>query len=73
MCGADPDPEALRAGLAAGAITDAAGSLEEAVRGATAVFLAAPVGDLPGLARRALAASGERLPGQRRRLGQDRA
>ncbi len=59
MCGADPDPGALRAGLAAGAITDAAGSLEEAVRGATAVFLAAPVGDLPGLARRALAASAD--------------
>ncbi|MDX6647649.1 MAG: prephenate dehydrogenase [Miltoncostaeaceae bacterium] len=56
--GTDPDPEALRAGLARGAITEAAGSLEEAAAGAMAVFLAAPVGRLGELARRALAASG---------------
>jgi prephenate dehydrogenase len=57
--GADPDPEALREALARGAITEAAGSLEEAVSEADAVFLAAPVGRLTDLARRALAASGE--------------
>jgi prephenate dehydrogenase len=57
--GADPDAGALREGLARGAITVAAGSLEEAARGAEAVFLAAPVGRLPELARRALAAAGE--------------
>jgi prephenate dehydrogenase len=57
--GSDPDAEALRAALAAGAITRAASSLETAVEGADAVFLAAPVGQLPALARRALAASSE--------------
>ena len=55
--GADPDPEALRVALAVGAIGHAAPSLEEAVRGARAVVLGAPVAELAPLARRALAAA----------------
>jgi len=57
--GADPDPAALAAALERGAVTRACASPEEAAAGAGAVFLAAPVGELPALARRALAASGE--------------
>jgi len=55
--GVDPDPEALRRGLDVGAITHAVGSVEEAARGAAVVVLAAPVGEIPGLARRALEAA----------------
>jgi prephenate dehydrogenase len=55
--GVDPDPEALRVGAAVGAITHAAGSLEEAADGASAIFLATPVGELAAAARRALASS----------------
>jgi prephenate dehydrogenase len=55
--GVDPDPEALRRGLEVGAITHAAQSIEEAATGCGVVVLAAPVGELPGLARRALAAA----------------
>ncbi|MBJ7456433.1 MAG: prephenate dehydrogenase/arogenate dehydrogenase family protein [Thermoleophilia bacterium] len=55
--GADPEPEALRTALDMGAIDVACDSLEEVVRGARAVVLAAPVPELPGLARRALAAA----------------
>jgi prephenate dehydrogenase len=57
--GVDPDPQALSAGLAAGAITTACDSVEAAAAGAQAVFLAAPVPELPGLAGRALAVCGE--------------
>jgi len=56
--GVDPDPEALRVGAAVGAITRAAGSVEEAAEGAELVFVATPVGDLAAVARRALAAAG---------------
>jgi prephenate dehydrogenase len=56
--GSDPDPEALRVALAVGAIGSAAGSVEEAVSGAAAVVLAAPVTELAALARRTLAATG---------------
>jgi prephenate dehydrogenase len=52
----DPDPGALRRGLQVGAITSSAPSVEEAVRGCAAVVLAAPVGEIVGLARRVLAA-----------------
>jgi prephenate dehydrogenase len=55
--GVDPDPEALRRGLEVGAITRAAGSIEEAVPGCGMVVLAAPVGEIPALARRALDAA----------------
>jgi prephenate dehydrogenase len=55
--GVDPDPEALRQGLATGAITHAYDSVEEAADGCGVVVLAAPVGDLPDLARRAAGAA----------------
>ena len=55
--GVDPDPDALRTALAMGAIEVASDSLEEGVAGARAVVLAAPVPELVGLARRALAAA----------------
>ncbi len=56
--GADPDPEALRVAVAVGAIDHAAGDLKEAIDGAAAVVLAAPVPELAGLARRVLEATG---------------
>jgi prephenate dehydrogenase len=56
--GVDPDPRALATALEMGAISEAAGSLEEAAAGADAVFLAAPVPTLAGLAVQALRASG---------------
>ena len=59
IVGVDPDPEALRVGLAVGALDRVAGSLEEAAEGAGAVVLAAPVPALEGLARRAVAATGD--------------
>jgi prephenate dehydrogenase len=59
VVGVDPDPEALRVALAVGAVGRVAGSVEEAAEGADAVVLAAPVPALAGLARRALAASGD--------------
>lgn len=55
--GFDPDPAAVRAGLARGAITHGAVSADEAVDGAAAVFVATPVGLIAGLAREVLAAS----------------
>jgi len=55
--GVDPDPGALRTAMAMGAIDVAAGSIEECAAGARAVVLAAPVPELAGLARRALAAA----------------
>lgn len=56
--GFDPDAGAVRAGLERGAITHGCASADEAVAGATAVFVAAPVSLIAGLARDALAASG---------------
>ena len=56
--GFDPDPAAVRAGLERGAITHGAATSDEAVAGAAAVFVAAPVGLIAGLARTVLAASG---------------
>jgi prephenate dehydrogenase len=55
--GVDPDPEALRGALEVGAITHAAASIEDAVADCGVVVLAAPVGELPALARRAVAAA----------------
>jgi prephenate dehydrogenase len=57
--GLDTDRAALDQALAMGAVTSAAGSLEEAVDGAACVVVAAPVGRIAGLARRALAAAPE--------------
>jgi prephenate dehydrogenase len=58
VAGFDPAPETLERALEEGAIGIAAGSAEEACAGAEVVFLAAPVGALPALARVALAAAG---------------
>jgi prephenate dehydrogenase len=57
--GFDPDPSAVAAGLERGAITRRARSIAEAVAGAGAVFVAAPVGQIGDLAREALAAAGD--------------
>lgn len=59
VAGYDSSAEALRLARERGAIDDAAGSIEEAVREAEAVFVAVPVGTLPQAARSALAASSE--------------
>jgi prephenate dehydrogenase len=56
--GFDPDALALALALERGAISHAAGSLEEAVEGADAVFVAAPVSALPALIAEALDAAG---------------
>lgn len=55
--GVDTDPSALGAALAAGAITHRCDSVEEACAGAGAVFIAAPVGGIAAVARRALVAA----------------
>jgi prephenate dehydrogenase len=52
--GFDPDAAARDQALELGAIDVAAGSLEEALDGASTVFLAAPVGQLAGLAKQTL-------------------
>jgi len=57
VTGFDPDPAALDAARELGAIDRAATSLEEAVRDAQACFACAPVGALPALVERALAAA----------------
>lgn len=59
VAGFDPDTAALAAALDRGAITRRAGSLEDAVAGADAVFVAAPVGVTAELVRRVLAVTGE--------------
>jgi len=59
VAGFDPDETTLRRGLELGALSEAAGSVEAAVRGADIVFCAAPVRALPALASDALAASGD--------------
>ncbi|HUZ83839.1 MAG TPA: prephenate dehydrogenase/arogenate dehydrogenase family protein [Gaiellales bacterium] len=58
VAGYDPDPEALATGVARAAIDDAGGSVEQAVEGAELVVVAGPVGELPALAARVLAAAG---------------
>jgi prephenate dehydrogenase len=55
-CGRSPD--SLRAALERGAISSAAGSVEEALEGAELCFACAPVGVLPDQVRSALAAAG---------------
>jgi prephenate dehydrogenase len=57
--GFDPDAAAVQAGLERGAITHGCASADEAVEGAAAVFVAAPVGMIAGLARAALGASSD--------------
>jgi len=55
-CGRNPDN--LRVAMERGAITTAAGSVEEALGGADLCFACAPVGALPDQVRSALAAAG---------------
>jgi len=58
VCGYDPDARVRARALELGALDEAAGSVAEAVRGADAVFVAAPVGALPAVVAEALAAAG---------------
>jgi prephenate dehydrogenase len=58
VVGFDPSLGTLEAALEVGALDAAAGSVDEAVAGADAVFCAAPVNSLPGLVGAALTASG---------------
>ena len=58
VCGYDPDPEVRARALELGAIDAAAEELADAVKGAQAVFAAAPVGALPRVVAGALAAAG---------------
>ena len=58
VCGYDPDEEVLARALELGAIDLRADSVEAAVDGAQAVFVAAPVGALESTVERALAAAG---------------
>jgi prephenate dehydrogenase len=57
VAGYDPDPAALEAALARGAVERPAGSVGEALERAAACFLCAPVTALPGLAAEALEAA----------------
>ena len=57
--GWDPDPSVLDRALERGAIAARVGSLADAVAGADAVFVAAPVGPLPELIGTVLAAAGD--------------
>jgi prephenate dehydrogenase len=57
--GWDPGDGVLAAALERGAVSAACGSLAEALEGAEAAFVAAPVGDLPATVRHVLAAAGE--------------
>ena len=56
--GFDPNPAALSEALELGAVTRACGSLQEALDGVDAAFLAAPVGMLGDLARQVLGETG---------------
>jgi prephenate dehydrogenase len=56
--GWDPDPDALAAARERGVLDRAGNSLEEAVEGADTAFVAAPVGALPEVVGRVLAAAG---------------
>jgi prephenate dehydrogenase len=56
--GYDPAPGVLDTALARGAVAHACGSVAEALDGASAAFVAAPVRALPGAVRQALAAAG---------------
>src|SRR5258706_6320487 len=58
VVGFDPDPDALAAAVARGALT-AAGSLEEAVAAADLVVVAAPIAQLASVVTATLAAAGE--------------
>jgi len=59
LSGFDPDARALALARERGVLDEGCGGVEEAIAGADACFLCAPVAALPELARRALAASGD--------------
>ncbi len=59
VVGYDRDPAVLERAIEAGALDDAASSVAEALRGAGACFVCAPVGTLPALVGEALGAAGE--------------
>lgn len=59
VSGWDPDEEALRAAVERAAVDTPAESLDDAVRGAELVIVAAPVAALPEQVRETLAAAGE--------------
>ena len=59
VVGWDPDAAALSAAVERGAVDEAAGSLEEALRGAELALVAAPIGVLPEQVQAVLAASAE--------------
>jgi len=59
VTGWDPSPGVLEVACELGALDRGADSLEAAVAGADAVFVAAPVGALPATVAKALAAAGE--------------
>lgn len=58
VCGYDPDERVRARALQLGAIDEQAGDLAGAVEGADVVFVAAPVGALPGTIRAALLGTG---------------
>jgi prephenate dehydrogenase len=60
VAGFDRDPEALRTALDRGALDVVAGNIAEAMQGAEAAFVAAPVGILPELVAEVLASAPER-------------
>jgi prephenate dehydrogenase len=57
--GFDPGDDVLSRALSAGAVSDACGSVPEALEGADVAFVAAPVGVLPSLVSQVLAAAGD--------------
>jgi prephenate dehydrogenase len=58
VCGYDPDPQVMARALELGAVERVGKDIAEAVRGADAVFVAAPVGALPRTVAAALEAAG---------------
>jgi prephenate dehydrogenase len=59
VAGWDPDPDALAAAVARGAVEHAAETLEQALAGAELAVVAAPIAALPGVAAAVLEAAGE--------------
>jgi prephenate dehydrogenase len=59
VAGWDPDPDALAAAVARGAVSDPAGDLASAVAGAELVVVAAPIGVLPAQVAAVLAEAGD--------------
>jgi prephenate dehydrogenase len=58
VAGFDPDQDALQRAVSRGALDEAVGDLPGAIQGAEAVFVAAPVGELPATVAAVLEAGG---------------